>query len=962
MNKPTIRKSGRMLALACSAISPLFLASALQAQGAPEPETPASETQSQEDQDLVILDKFEVTGSRIKRVDAEPVSPVIQIRAEDIRSGGFVTIGDALRAMPFNSGQALTPADSGNSFTPGVSTINLRGLGNNSTLVLINGRRAVPYAAPGFNGFQTVFDMNSLPDAAIEGIEILKDGGSALYGSDAVGGVVNVKLRRDYQGASATVEMGNYFATGGLMTKASIVGGATNAKTSITATFDYQKQEPVFARDLKISRNADKTSVAAKASPKYVIEGLETTGLSEADYLAEFDLTTDPVADSADYWNAGWFDNRSPYGFPGWVYAGGYQSYAQPTSTPTVEGAVSGMRNIPLYNYNETNGMFPEVTRYSFYTTVQHELTDYLRAFVDLSFSRVEGDVRAAATPVALSSEQGLTQGSKMIIPSYNAYNPFGVDIGTGGRRLVELANRISEVTSDTPRVLVGLGGDVHIGPADDWTWESAFLYTKNTVETINRNSVPDYRMQQALMGLTRTGTGAFVWNPNTPTAEREYFNWFGLNDAAFADFLAINNPNSASLEYTMYDFQASGTVYELPAGPLGLAFGGEHRTENFANVKSDLNATNNIVGGSSGSSSFGSRDITSFYAEANIPLLKGMRFVDKLELALAGRFERYSDEGFVEKVRPKVGIKYKVNDWVAFRGSYSESFKAPDMAYLYTSSQTSFTSTKVYDPITNTNLLQLQIVTAGNPELKPENTDVWYAGVVFEGQKALEGFTASVDWFRFKQDGLIAQLSDFYGYAEFLEGESSGDPIFDGKVVRDAGTNQILYIKDDYVNISTGLYQGLDFDVSYHWDTTSIGRFNVGATATWLDRREVDESNLVGSYLTARWNATANASWTLRDWQVGVTGIYRGKRERSILVGSLGDDDALYLDARFKAQYTFNTHVSYRGFRNMVITVGVNNVFDSTPPVDPYDGMGTTSGVNDPQSAFWYVRLTREF
>ena len=961
MNKPTVRKSGLRRTLAIGALSPLLMTAALHAQTAPEPETPAPATAGDKDDDLVILDKFEVVGSRIKRVDAEPVSPVIQIRADDLKAGGFVTIGDALRAMPFNSGQALTPADSGTSFTPGVSTINLRGLGNNSTLVLINGRRAVPYAAPGFNGFQTVFDMNSLPDAAIEGIEILKDGGSALYGSDAVGGVVNVKLRRDYQGASSTVEMGNYIETDGFMTKASVVAGAATPKTSITATFDFQKQEPVYAHDLKISRNADKTSVAAKANPRYVIEGLESTGLTEAEYLAEFGAT-DPVTDSADYWNWGWFDNRSASGYPGWIYSGGYKSYAQPTSTPTVAGAVTGKANIPLYNYNESNGMFPEFMRYSFYTTVQHELTDHLRAFFDLSFSRVEASVASAPTPVGLGSEQGLTQGSKMIIPSYNAYNPFGVDIGSGNRRLVELGNRISEVTSDTPRVLVGLGGDLQVGPLDDWTWESAFLYTKNSVDTLNRNSVTDYGMQQALMGLTRIGDGSLVWNPATPQSDRVYFNWFGANEPAFANFLAIDNPNSASLEYTMYDFQASGTVVELPAGPLGLAFGAEHRKEDFANVKSDLNATSNIVGGSSGSSSYGSRDITSFYAEANIPVLKGLPFVDKLEFALAGRFETYSDEGFVEKVRPKIGMKYKVNDWLAFRGSYSEAFKAPDMAYLYTSSQTSFTSTKVFDPVTSTNLLQLQIVTAGNPELKPENTDVWYAGVVFEGQKSLEGLTASVDWFRFEQDGLIAQLSDFYGYAEFLQEEDAGNPIFEGKVVREAGTNQLLYIKDDYVNISTGLYQGLDFDVSYYWDTKTIGRFNVGMTATWLDRLEVDESNMVGGYLTARWNATANASWTLRDWQLGMSGVYRGKRERSIYAGSLGDEDGLYLHATIKPQYTFNAQVSYRGFRNMVVTVGVNNVFDTTPPVDPFDGMGTTSGVNNPEPAFWYVRLTRDF
>jgi len=177
------------------------------------------------------MKEFEVTGSRIRRIDAEVVSPVIQIRASEIEKVGFPTLGDIVRALPFNSGQALTPADSGTSFTPGVSTANLRGLGNNQTLVLINGRRAVPYASPGFNGLQTVFDFNSIPQAAIESIEILKDGGSAIYGSDAVAGVINIKLRKDYQGVSATAEFGDYYETGGLLRRGSLVVGLHNLES-----------------------------------------------------------------------------------------------------------------------------------------------------------------------------------------------------------------------------------------------------------------------------------------------------------------------------------------------------------------------------------------------------------------------------------------------------------------------------------------------------------------------------------------------------------------------------------------------------------------------------------------------------------------------------------------------------------------------------------------------------------
>src|SRR5690606_24822950 len=134
----------------------------------------------------VMLERFEVTGSRVTRIAAEGPNPVTVFRRADIEVGGYTNIGDALRTHPYVSGSNLMPAGSNNSFTPGASTVNLRGLGNNNVLVLLNGRRAAPLSTPGFNGLQTMFDFNSIPEAAIESIEILKDAGSAIYGSDAV--------------------------------------------------------------------------------------------------------------------------------------------------------------------------------------------------------------------------------------------------------------------------------------------------------------------------------------------------------------------------------------------------------------------------------------------------------------------------------------------------------------------------------------------------------------------------------------------------------------------------------------------------------------------------------------------------------------------------------------------------------------------------------------------------------
>jgi iron complex outermembrane recepter protein len=989
MNMPTVRVPGLARAFAFGALSPLLLSAVLHAQAVTEPEAPASGTPAGADKDLVVLEKFEVTGSRIKRVDTESVSPVVQLHQGDLRSSGFPTLADSLRSLSYNSGQAITTTDAGANFAPGVSTMNLRGLGNNQTLVLINGRRAAPYAAPAFNGYQTVFDLNSIPDEAIESVEILKDGGSAIYGSDAVAGVVNFKMRRDYDGGQVKVEVGDYSGTGGFRRKGTVTYGTTAGKTSMLAVFDWQLQDPISARNVRWARSANKEADAAKTNPRYRGTGWAdvsvpgvTTFKSEAEYVAYIStlngFTSDPVADSRAGW--GWFDARSSRGYPGYVVAsdGSYNTYDAPTDNPTL-ATLSQTVGYNPYDYQQTNGFTSREQRYSFFSTFRHEFSKTLYLFSDVSFTRVETDVVSASTPVDLENEYlaadndgspRLTDAGNMIIPSFSPYNPFGEDLSSGRRRLVETGNRTIDVTSDTPRMVLGLGGDV--AGFEKWTWESAALYSKNHVRERSL-VVTDDRMQEALLGLTRAGDGSLSWNPATPQAQRVYFNWFGTNEPAFADFLESVNPTAAKIEYFSLDLNTGGTLWTLPGGDMGLSLGAERRWEKFANERTVLNATSNIVSGDSGASSKGDRNVTSLYGELNIPVIK------QVEVQIAGRFEDYSDKDFAQSVRPKFGLKYHPVDWLVLRGSYSKSFKAPDLAYLYTSSQTTFTGTSVWDPLTHKQIAEMQIVTAGNLNLRPELTDSWYAGMVFEPKGFLKNLQVSVDAFRYEQKNLLAQPSEYMGYSAFLLDASRTDSPFYGRVVRDtpaAGETygDVLYIRDDYANLSEGITQGLDLGISYQWPTTAIGDILLGATATWYDKVEVDGVEYVGTRLNARWNATASVGWRRGNWEANVYGVLRGARKGTIDLGSAfgpsdfpdGDyveqPDDFFVEYDIKPQFTLNTSVSYKGFRKLTVTVGVNNLLNSVPPLDPQEVTGTTSGVNDPAPAFWYVSLSREF
>lgn len=945
----------RLFALARATAIAVAAITGLHAQNTPPaPASPPSSTEAgDDDDDVVQLEPMEVTGSHIKRLDTETVSPVIQLNRAEIGRIGYPSIGEALRALPFNSGQALTPTDSGNSFTPGISAINLRGLGNNQALVLINGRRAVPYATPGFNGLQTVFDFNSLPYSAIEGIHILKDGGSAIYGSDAVTGVVNVIMRRDFQGLSVSGEIGNYYNVNGLVKRGSITAGNIDAKLSTFVTLDWTEQKGVPAREVKWAADSNKTSMAHKAGGRYTVDGFESAGFSsQEEYLAEtmplIGLSTDAIAD-------GWFDTSSSRGFPGYVTVDGDAfTFESPTDTPTVDSAVAGTN---LFNFQSQADLFPDYRAYGLYTQMRYDFTENLYGFMEFSFRRHESTPQAAATPVDIENENGLAEGEGMVLPAYNAFNPWGVDIVNGRRRLVELPTRINDVVSDTPRVVVGVGGNV--GFLEGWTWESAVVYNRNSVTNLNRGAVSDAKMQQALMGLTRNGDGSLAWDPATPVEDRVYFNWFGNNETAFADFLEISNPTTDSLQYWIYDGKASGRITDLPAGPLTLAVGFEHSSQKLVHTQTDLNATGGIVGGSEGASSKGSRSQLSIYSELNIPVIRNV------EVQLAARYEDYSDVGFTDEARPKIAIKARPVDWLVLRASYSESFKAPDLAYLYTASQTSFESFQVIDPVTGTEIDQVQIVTAGNPNLRPETADMWYVGAVFEAPERtfLKGLELSVEYFDLDRRDALAQLSEFYGYDDFFRGAAEGDPIFENKVVRDPQTNEVLFIRDDYTNISTDRQKGLDLGMRYTRVTDSWGTFTFTIDATRILTWELDGDEIAGAWLTPKWNGTGGISWNKGDWTVSVYEIAKGNTHRDLSFGTIYDEgDELFLSYDVKSQWITNLSVTYRGFEDMEVTVGATNLFNQDPPVDPFEAIGTTPGVNYAEPGFWYVRLERNF
>ena len=863
---------------------------------------------------------YTVTGSRIKRIDLETPSPVLVISREDLDATGFSTVGDALRALPFASGQSLNSTDAGTSFTPGVSSLNLRGLGNNNTLALINGRRAALYPSPGFDGFQSVFDYNSVPISAIEAIEIQKDGGSAIYGSDAVAGTINLKLRKDFSGLQISTSIGDFFDTGVLERKFFAIAGASSGKTNMVFTFDYIENDAVFNRDLEYTDSPDGSEFGGFDQSSSANTSANVRGLDPTAYLI------DPGGDPNDPANQLFPSGRASIAE---VDSLGRPIMFPFTSTPTIGDFEDGNK---FYNYQEQAGFIPETRTFGFFTTVDHQITDMLQAFAEVSYRRVELEVNSAPSPAFFFNENGDSDLGLLQMPAENPYNPFGVDLAgdTDGLRwrMIESGNRISDLIIEYPRLVAGLRGDVGF----DWSWESAVTYSKSSLTDLNVNSVQDQLVQDALNGVEIDG-------------ETLYANPFGTNDPRVVDYYTISNPNNDTYEVLIADLGATGVLYEMPAGPLGLAVGLEYREDTLQTTGTSLNELGQIIGGAQGTNTFGQREVFSGYAELSIPILS------TVEAQVAARYEDYSDFG--QTTKPKVALKWRPTEWLLLRGSYSEAFRAPDLSYLYADQSVSFSSQFLVDPKRpNDAPNQVRSITGGNPDLGPEETEIYYAGIIISPVDipVLEDFTFSAEYFKFDQTDLIDSISA-------LQALTLEDKI-PGLVVRNpAGPGEsvgtIAFVNANFQNIEEASYEGMDLGVKYLKETDNFGTFRASVDATWIYSYEFAGTEFSGEDNTPDWRGSALVAWTKGDWAASVQATFIDAYRSVFYEFDIPETEA---------QWNFNPQVSYSGFFDTKITVGVNNIFNSEPPRDKDETLTINPAVNIATPASWYVRLQRDF
>ena len=614
------------------------------------------------------LERVEITGSNIKRTDTETASPVQIISRDDIERTGKQSIQEVLRGITGDNSGSI-PTSFSNGFASGSAAVSLRGLGVNSTLVLVNGRRMTTYGLAD-DGSRTFVDLNSIPLEAVERVEVLKDGASAIYGSDAVGGVVNVILRKNYTGASIGASYGQTGHNDGQTTRAFGTIGFGNIDTDKYNFF-----------------------VSVEASKQRDIMDIDRG------FIGQDDLRSQGFFDTRIGSPRPWFGNFADGSGPNFTGSTPYGSVRLPGGTQSQRinltpcpdiNAITGECNFNVRNFQQVQ---PAVERLNLFARGTLQITSSIQGYAELGYFSAK--TRPINTPGAVS-DGGVFNPSDPInplvvhpaptLPATHPDNPTGVD-RTLGLLTTDLGGRNTNDDNQVTRLIAGLQGSAY-----SWDYDVGVGYIESRLKDVSTGFVRYSVLQQALLDGT--------YRINQPNLVPQ-----SLRDA-ISPSLERNPKSSVSL----IDIKASRELFALPGGPLGIALGAEYRKEETNTPPTPFTDVSDIVG--LGYSAFSSsRNVKAFFAEVTAPVAKWV------ELNAAVRTDRYSDYG--SSTTPKVGFKFKPIDQLAIRGTYAEAFRAPGPTESGNSSSLGFTS--------------IAIISIGDPSVKPEKAKSYSLGLIFE-------------------------------------------------------------------------------------------------------------------------------------------------------------------------------------------------------------------------------------
>ncbi len=920
-------------------------------------------------------ERIEITGSSIKRVDAETALPVTIINRADIERTGATTAQDLVNLIPSNFGGGVVANNVG--ATGVASTAALRGLASKYTLVLLNGRRIANYAFG-----NSPVDLNSIPLAAVERVEVLRDGASAVYGADAVAGVINFILKKDYQGLEGSFSASKPQHKGGDSRTVSITGGFGDLSTqgfNVLVSAFSERDDVLKAKDRPFAASARVPELGInKASPRNGIPNFNFTDTLGNGY--------------------GGFGNKvAPTINPNRYNGCANPEFALVVVSATTCGTdyVQYIDLIPKQSYDNI------VARGTLALGNDHQL------FAEAVY--VKGSNTASYSPAPYTINMtypaaGRFYPKSFIVPKGTVVQP-GYTF-PGGRVATSAETLTADITVTPTGPMSGTWRTVAGGGRTDITET-----TTNRIVIGAEGTVAGWDYKTALTTSTNKGDisfgpGQFSYAKLTPLVNAGEINVFGSQDAAsLAKLLSAQLSGleqSATSKSTEIDFRASREIFKLPAGGVGLALGGSIRTEKLDQTSYDVLASGDQVGGAGPIPSVtGDRKVYGLFTEIEVPIIKG------LDLNVAARYDDYKN-GFgtsFNNLSPKASLSFRPTKDLLVRGSIGQGYRAPTLyENLRPFTSGNNTGANWSDPIrcpggkpitTTVNpvgaiqdecAVQLSAASSGNTALKPEKSDQMSLGIVFS---PIADLSIAVDYFDVKiKDAIAAKseiqvLSNPTAYKDFIyrynpTGAFAGGWFDDGKQTGaiKGSTNPdfpIAYIYLPYDNTAKFFAAGLDFNLQYKLRMASVGTFGLNLDGTLYTKHgyqnfgEASVSDL-GTFkdfgAAPRYRQSLTLSYSNGPWSGSVTNNY------TAAYGDYTNPDAVngttYPASREVAAFsTFDAQVGWKGIKNLSIVLGVKNLADTKPPASRNElnfQTGYDASYANPLGRAYYARVGYKF
>lgn len=914
------------------------------------------------------VERISIIGSNIKRATDISTLPVTTMTADDIANTAAVSGDDLIRSIPqmgsINFGETTGSANV-NGARGDVGGVNLRGLGPGNTLVLLNGRRLVNH--PGtqsakFGGSVPVTTVNSntLPVSGLRSLEVLRDGAAAIYGSDAIAGVVNYALDSDYVGHKVSLNYGQSQGTPLDETTFSYVGGLefNEGRSHFTGSVSAYKRNGMMATERPYSASHDRRNYPGL--PEEFVGDTQLDNRSTDTPWGEFSTAT-----------LGTF-HLQPDTFSGCVDS------PLTVAGVCVDQGTPGRDNDVRFDRGTTRPLSSDVDRTNLYAHLTHEID------ADLTFFSEAIYYKAELSQTSEQNQGGSAHRFKVAADAF--YNPFGEEVTVRKFRPVNIGPRNVNVDDTSFRILAGLEG--YFG---DWEWNSAAFYseakTDDSGERVDVNAFAAAVNSTTENGAYNIFAGGDVNNPNTvgniPILPKSQ------TDAFTAVQHRISETSLASI-----DFKASNSaLFAVPSGDAGVAVGVEYRRESFEDDRDPLQdgtfpfvdasgVTNlsSLYGSSATLDSKASRNVVSAYAELLVPLIDTDS--QYAEIQIAARYEDYSGAG--NALKPKVALFWEAAEWISLRASYAGGFRAPGLQQ--TTDDVLPRRNSYSDPVNDNESYEIVENRSGNADLVTEDDTNTSWGIVF---LPTENLTLTVDSWKIKQENLVSIVATStlidLDYISRIDGGSG----YVGVNRDESGV--ITTVDNKYQNAAKQELEGIDVGLVFDFET-AMGNFEFTTNAAYLSKYEVSIDSLSAKVIAAaatgnypnldtgtpsgvgdrilqngspEWKARTSLNWKLDQWGAGIAANYVSEFIDTSTSYNNDAGETVYLPVDsfttidVYASYAFADSSSLEG---MKVRLGARNIGDEEPPLADDFWHGYASDYHSNRGRYIYLNLSKSF